>query len=129
VYPYDLGDVDEGPSGLVCARRKRRSGSRPTEDDKGDVSASVLSGCRVTSGLDAAVPVPVGAGGPSAPSDCERRSASYGRWDGDGLYTSGLEPSGRVCVRKLFEREADASVDLDTGMEKCGERAPVLSDV
>ena len=129
VYPYDLGDVDEGSSGLVCARRKRRSGSRPTEDDKGDVSASVLSGCRVTSGLDAAVPVPVGAGGPSAPSDCERRSASYGRWDGDGLYTSGLEPSGRVCVRKLFEREAGVSVDLNTGMIECGGCAPVLSDV
>ena len=109
VYPYDLGDVDEGPSGLVCARRKRRSGSRLTEDDVGDVSASVLSGCRVTSGLDAAVPV--SAGGPSAPSDCERRSASYGRCDGDGLYTSGLEPSGRVCVRKLFVCEAHASVD------------------
>ena len=129
MYPYDLGDVDEGPSGLVCARRKRRSGSRLTEEEEGEVSARVLSGWRVTSGLDAAVPVPVGAGGPSAPSDCERRSASYGRWDGDGLYTSGLEPSGRFCVRKLFVREAHASVDLDTEMIECGERAPVFSDV
>jgi hypothetical protein len=100
-YPYGLGDVDGGLSGLVCARRRRRSGSRMSEGDVGDVSESVLSGWRVTSGLDAAVLVPAGAAGPSVPSDCERRSESYGRWDGDGLYTSGLEPSGRVCVRKL----------------------------
>lgn len=94
-YAYRLPDPVTGASGLVCARRRRRSGSRPT-DDWGDVSASVLSGWRAASGLDAAVP--------SAPSDCVRRSASYGRccWDGDGLYTRGLElPSGRVCVRNL----------------------------
>lgn len=129
MYPYDLGDVDEGPSGLVCARRKRRSGSRLTDDEDGDVSARVLSGWRVTRGLDAVIPVPGGADGPSAPSECERRSASNGRWDGDGLYTSGLEPSGRVCVRKLFVREAHASVDLATEMVECAERAPVFSDV
>ena len=79
--------------------RKRRSGSRLTDDDNddnddGDVSASMLSGWRITSGLDAATPIPANAAGPSEPSECERKSASYGRWDGDGLYTSGLESSG-----------------------------------
>jgi hypothetical protein len=77
----------------------------------GDISERVLSGWRITSGLDAAVPVPAGAAGPSEPSDCERKSASYGRWDGDGLYTSGLEPSGRVCVKKLCARCSDTSAD------------------
>ena len=47
-YPYRLDDADAVsgacPSGLVCARRRRRSGSRITDDDVGDVSASVLSG-------------------------------------------------------------------------------------
>jgi hypothetical protein len=119
MHQYDLGDVDEGPSGLVCARRKQRSSSRATEDKEGDISTSVLSGWRVTSVLDAVVPVPIGAGGPSA---------SYGRCDGD-LYMSGLEPLGEsasgncLCARRT---QAHASVDLDTGMIECGERAPCL---
>ncbi|KAF8259455.1 hypothetical protein EI94DRAFT_1751510 [Lactarius quietus] len=98
-YAYRLCDAVTGASGLVCARRRRRSGSRPT-DDSGDVSASVLSGWRaVVNGLDAAVPE---CAVPSTLPDCVRRSASYGRWDGDGLYTSGLDPSGRVCVKNPF---------------------------
>ena len=108
-------------------RVKQRSGSHLTEDDEGDVSASVLSGCRVTNGPDAAVPV--SACRPSTPSDCKRRRASYGRCDGDSLSTSELEHSRRVCVRKLFIRKAHASVDLDTGVIECGERASILSDV
>lgn len=32
------------PIGLVCARRRQRSGSRLTDGDVGDVFASVLSG-------------------------------------------------------------------------------------
>ena len=38
MHPYDHSDVDEGPLGLVCAPRKRCSGSRRTKDNEGDVS-------------------------------------------------------------------------------------------
>jgi hypothetical protein len=69
--------------------------------DNDDVSASMLSGWCVTSGLDAATPVPANTAGLSEPSECEHKSTSYGRWDGGGLYTSGLDSSGRACVRKL----------------------------
>ena len=128
-YAYRLADpVTDGASGLVCARRRRRSGSRVT-DETGDVSASVLSGWRA-SGLDAAVPECTV---PSAPSDWVRRSASYGRWDGDGLYTSGLElPSGRVCVRNLCVADASGCISKTIGWTETPKRktcAPVLGDV
>ena len=114
-YAYRFFDAVTSTSGLVCARRRRRSGSRPT-DDSGDVSASVLSGCRPMSGLDAAVPE---CAVPSTLPDCVRKSASYGRWDGDGLYTSGLElPSGRVCVRNLCAAVPTASARRSDG-QRC----------
>ena len=80
--------------GAVKNDMKRRSGSYLTEEEEGDVSVRVLSGWHVTSRLDTTIPVPVGAGGLSMPSDCECRSMSYRCWDGDGLYMSGLVPSG-----------------------------------
>ena len=93
---YALSVLEGHTTNPVCV-----GGSCLTDDDEGDVSVSMLSGWCVTSGLDAATPVPANVVEPSEPSECECKSASYGRWDGDGLYTSGLESSGRVCVRKL----------------------------
>lgn len=70
--------VDAGLSGLVCAQCKRRSGSRLTDDDEGDVSASTQSGRCITSGLDTATPTPANVAGPSELSECERRARRTG---------------------------------------------------
>ena len=43
-YPYCLGDIDAGLSGLVCVWHKWHSGFHLIDDNGGDVSASVLSG-------------------------------------------------------------------------------------
>ena len=43
-YLYHLGDIDTGLSGLVCAWHKQRSGFHLMDNNRGDVSASVLSG-------------------------------------------------------------------------------------
>ncbi len=58
-YPYRLGDIDAGLSGLVCVWHKWCSSFHLMDDNGGDVSVSVLSGWHVTSGLDAATPIPV----------------------------------------------------------------------
>ena len=92
-YPYCLGDVDAGLSGLVYVWCKWCSGSHLIDNDDGDVSASVLSGWCVMSRLDAATSISANAAGLSELSKCEHKSVLYGHWDSDNLYMSGLESS------------------------------------
>jgi len=61
------------------------------DNDDGDISVSVLSSWHIMSGLDAATPVPANTARLSKPFECKCKSAWYGHWDGDGLYTSRLE--------------------------------------
>jgi len=58
-YLYCLGDINVGLSGLVCAWHKWCSSFCLIDDNGSNVSASVLSGWHVTSGLDTATPIPV----------------------------------------------------------------------